>query len=72
MTMALVCMTERNLLCSGRRHAWCHPELVSGSGRRGSSSTADSDLHQDDTVDDDQCLPNQLAFPQIIYVLLLI
>jgi len=35
------------------RHAWCHPELVSGSNRRGSSSTADPDLHQDDTVDDD-------------------
>ena len=38
---------------SNNSHVWCHPERVSGSTRRDSSSTADPDSHQDDTVDDD-------------------
>jgi len=46
-------------------HAWCHPELVSGSAMRGSSSTADPDIHQDDTVDDDYNALLELVYNNI-------
>ena len=51
---------------SNNGYVWCHPERVSGSTRRDSSSTADTDSHQDDTVDDDVlCI-----YRDVIYVLI--